>query len=1680
MMRFNLLFIFLLLFTIIGFSATPISNCTNITSSDTYYLTTDLVSNGTCINISVSNVKLLGYNHTITGNGSENGIETIGSNVTIENITIKGFYNGIHIGSSVPIRRVINYVTLINNSRGIYLSGAERVLINNSKVYNSSNGIALASSTNYVNITNNEVYNCSHSGLSIANVNYIIIFNNTVHDNHDHLYYNTGGAYISRFNHVNISNNRFYGNSPYGFHLNNGYNDVFVYDNDIYNNSQAGIQIGNKPTDVRIIFNRIHDNGNGIQVSGNIYGINITSTYFYNNSGHGIYIYGHSANISIQNDTFEGNAGTGIYVYYSSAINISSIKVYNGGVGIGFNQSSNSTVYNVTAFNNTATGSYGILTYYSDNITILNNTIYNNTYGIGVQSYGNVTVRENNVYNSSQACFMFYQTSYTLIEFNNASSCQNGFSFSGAHHDYLLNNSVHNATHGVHLIQTSYSNISDIRVWNSSYCFYLDTNSRNNTVYNFTCENSSEGIHFAQNADYNLMKRGTIKDVNRGIESVGTRAGNIVDGVIFENFSEGARVDWIFTNLTIINSIFRNSNGKAAYIYGRGWLYIFDSNITNVTRGVETGMGDMRSAFLKNISMNIIDKGVYALSYRNNLVVLDSTFTTYGNGSNATGIYVAGGFTSDEKVIIANNTFYNLSGGIRGYSATSHLGKSSLIEGNRFFDIDVAFRAGLTNSIFRNIEVFNIMANNSEPTVKIGGGNFNSSNVTAYNVTVRDGYDGFGLMKVYNSSVFNITIYNISNEALTISYSYQSNISDISIENVSKVATILTSNGLNLSRLTILNSDKGADIINSSNSTINSWIMNNTPASITTINTSHTVFRNITIYNSTCSMNLSISSNLTVYNITSLLSPISICTDTLLDSLLHDVVLRHSTIGLQLNAENSNISNFDVYNSTTGINIINSNNLLLSSSLISNSTSALNVSSSNNSNITNITIRNTTEIALKILDSADNLFRFLDILVSTDAVNIDPSSNQIIENSTIVSSGVALTIDGSNNTVRSNYIESPLLAINISSGTNNSIYNNKVNATNPVEDHSAPNYFNVTPSTTSMNIIGGTVLAGNYWMNPSHNGFSETCPDLDADFICDNAYSFTLNADNAPLASRVVQYRPVNDSVVGNDVTFRWNVDNNGEAFNCTLYVNSSIYSVAENVSNYSVHLPDGNYTWYVECSINNTLWNATNWEFFEVIDPNLTLIALPSWNVTYPTETNVSCHSKNPYVTLYLYRNGTLVASGNGYVEEIANLSAGEYFYECNLSDFENYTNHSINNTLIVSKNTTTLNLTSLPSWNVTYPTETNVSCSSSNPVNLSLYRNGVLVATGIGYVEEISTFPAGTYNYTCNTTGNENYSAASVNNTLLVTESSPYLNLTILPSNVVTVGTETNASCTGPSQLVINLYRNGVLVASGNGYVEEIATLPVGTYNYTCNTTGNENYTANEVNDTLIVVNPPPPDKDLFINYSVICPSNITNITVTDDDGPVEDALVVLRNLDLNVIIDTDHTDSNGNVMFQFYLSGNYSIKASASHHNTKTITVVLELCNVSASNTTVNTTANNSSSGTGGYVEVNETNETVEPPSEQVPGINETLNPNLGSPHPPKKFEEGFMSEKFLTLCCIKTSFGKVCDFFGIVEIFGICWYWWLLLIIIVILIIIYLIMKKKKEYEENRKVISNQKQ
>jgi len=284
-----------------------------------------------------------------------------------------------------------------------------------------------------------------------------------------------------------------------------------------------------------------------------------------------------------------------------------------------------------------------------------------------------------------------------------------------------------------------------------------------------------------------------------------------------------------------------------------------------------------------------------------------------------------------------------------------------------------------------------------------------------------------------------------------------------------------------------------------------------------------------------------------------------------------------------------------------------------------------------------------------------------------------------------------------------------------------------------------------------------------------------------------------------------------------------------------------SLYRDSSSVSNPEIAtLAAGLYAYKVNSTGNaNHSANTTGVTYYLEVNKSTTtlnLSASPSWNETYGTTTTINCSADNGEVTPQLYRNGTLVSR-----PDTQTLAAGSYGYTCNASTTQNYTSASTSNTLVINNASTTTSLYlngTQGNLTTTYGSQTNATATTSVG-NVTLYRNGSAVSN-----PEIVTLGAGTYNYTAINPGDENYSGSEETWFLTVDKASDNLSLYLngfLNQNLSLIdGTQSNATATSLSGTE-SLYRDGSPVSN-----PEITTLPVGTYAYKVNSTGNANYSA------------------------------------------------------------------------------------------------------------------------------------------------------------------------------------------------------------------------------------------
>lgn len=174
----------------------------------------------------------------------------------------------------------------------------------------------------------------------------------------------------------------------------------------------------------------------------------------------------------------------------------------------------------------------------------------------------------------------------------------------------------------------------------------------------------------------------------------------------------------------------------------------------------------------------------------------------------------------------------------------------------------------------------------------------------------------------------------------------------------------------------------------------------------------------------------------------------------------------------------------------------------------------------------NVIINNTAfdnEVGIYLKGSSNSILKNNTALNNKYGILLGDSSNNNTVSGNIASNndyGI-YQVFSSNNTLSGNNVTSNILwGIYLAAVSNNTIYNNLFNNdVNFVSGGNFVNRWNITKA-QGINIAGGPNLGGNFWVNPTGTGFSQTCPDDDNDGICDSPYDLgdLNNIDYLPLA----------------------------------------------------------------------------------------------------------------------------------------------------------------------------------------------------------------------------------------------------------------------------------------------------------------------------------------------------------------------------------------------------------------------------------------------------------------------------------------------------------------------------------------------------------------------------------
>jgi hypothetical protein len=279
------------------------------------------------------------------------------------------------------------------------------------------------------------------------------------------------------------------------------------------------------------------------------------------------------------------------------------------------------------------------------------------------------------------------------------------------------------------------------------------------------------------------------------------------------------------------------------------------------------------------------------------------------------------------------------------------------------------------------------------------------------------------------------------------------------------------------------------------------------------------------------------------------------------------------------------------------------------------------------------------------------------------------------------------------------------------------------------------------------------------------------------------------------------------------------------------------------------------NITSYGQSNASYTQNATTYWMNITKANNPLSLANNYSWAFNYPNATNITGYGNLTNATLY--RNGSDVAN-----PDLMLYGVGNYNFTYYTAGNANYTANSTTSWLNISKGISTISMTvNLTNYTINYGTSTLALCTGNAP-SMNIYRNWYDTSWhGLNASAEnntaillnaYSTYM--THCYTCNTTGNANYTNASSDaaSCIYVYKGTPPINITFNTSDTVIQGATVNITCNNPSQVSVTLYNDTAAIS--NPYILNTTGL-LGVYNLTCNTTGSSNYTVGNGTKSLTV---------------------------------------------------------------------------------------------------------------------------------------------------------------------------------------------------------------------------------
>jgi parallel beta-helix repeat protein len=447
------------------------------------------------------------------------------TNITAKNSDVNGIVMASTTGSTLS-----NIVAHHSIGNGIRLFSSSNNTIANCDAYNNVlDGISLREGC-----TNNDIMGCNLYNNGLGNGGYgIMLFGSSHNDITACTLYNNllSGVHIYQSsNNNNITNCDIYNNGWYGIYFvsspNNKLRSNTIYDNNVNFGFAAAAVINDFIQDI--------DPSNTVNGQP-IYYLIGQSNIELNEANN----FGFLGLISCTNITAKNSDVNGIVVVNTTVSIISNVNVHNGENGIYLLSSSNITITNCDAYNNTK--GYGIYLYSSSYNTITNCNAYNNW---------------------EKGIYVFMSSDHNVID-----SCtayinrRDGIYIDQSYYNVIRNCISHHGTYSFYLNKCSYNTVINCTSYNTTQMGICIYKCSHNSVINSTFSYGVIGIymHSLLLTNNSIINCKSYNNTQKGIYLLQAIDNIITDCDIYNNGEHGIYISGSTDNLIHHNTIINNN-----------------------------------------------------------------------------------------------------------------------------------------------------------------------------------------------------------------------------------------------------------------------------------------------------------------------------------------------------------------------------------------------------------------------------------------------------------------------------------------------------------------------------------------------------------------------------------------------------------------------------------------------------------------------------------------------------------------------------------------------------------------------------------------------------------------------------------------------------------------------------------------------------------------------------------------------------------------------------------------------------------------------------------------------------------------------------------------------------------------------------------------------------------------